>query len=131
MGGSSPALKGLFLLAATASLALSFVACGGTVRTDGTTEDPETQPKDPEDPEDPEDDPSGGGGKSGGGPVVDLPECKLGVKRDAAKSCVFLYEERCYEEKLDACGCACKKQSGTVCSSGFPQKDVPTEVTCF
>jgi hypothetical protein len=67
----------------------------------------------------------------GGGPEVDLPACKQGVKQADTDSCVFLFKGRCYEDKLDACGCACAGKPNSTCLSGFPQEDVPTEVSCF
>lgn len=104
------------------------VACGGTVRKDDESE-PNGEVPDPVATSVPG---GGGGGGEVSGPdgEVDLPECKLGVKRSAAERCIYLYEGRCYDEKLDACGCACKKQRGTTCSSGFPSEDQPTQVTC-
>ena len=109
------------------------VACGGEVRTDDPDAPAATSSAKEDDP------PSATGGKSGGTgsgssshlPETQLDECKKGTLRADADHCVYLYEGRCYDEKLDACACACKKQSGTICSSGFPNPDVPTEVSCF
>ena len=104
--------------------ALLAAACGGQVRTG----DP---------------DPSGTKGAlldaSGSAPTsndlggtVALPDCPHGFKVGEAigRLCVFTANGLCYETKLDACACTCKKQSGTVCSSGFPEMDGTTKVTC-
>lgn len=119
-------------IAALLQVTTLMVACGGTVR----REDEEGEPEGDDPTSVPTSSPNSGGGSGSGGvsgpggPEVDLPECKLGVKQGDAERCIFLYEGRCYEDKLDACGCACKKQRGTTCSSGFPSEDKPTQVTC-
>lgn len=95
-------------------------ACGGEVRTgEPGTGDP-THAAD------------GGATSSSGGPdgVVSLPGCEPGTPVSEAVECPFVSEDRCYPEKLAACACACKKASGTVCSSGFPQPGGTTHVTC-
>lgn len=125
MGGrSSKFLAHGFVLVLAAQVAMSLVACGGTVRKGDDGQEEEDEP-----PPTPSASPSGGG--RGTAPQVDLPECKLGVDESEAESCLFLYEGRCYEEKLDACACACKRMSGTTCSSGFPDPSRPTKVSCY
>ena len=100
-------------------------ACGGEVRTGEPA-------------------PPGPGGSTSGGsatgskspdttPTVDLPECVRGFLQSEApgKPCHFITEGRCYDEKLAACGCACKGQTGLTCSSGFPDPNGTTEVLCY
>jgi hypothetical protein len=130
MGGRSPShFKAIIALVAAANLASSLAGCGGTVRTDGDAEEPGPVNNDP----DPPTGTPGGGGGGGGSDdhEVDLPQCKLGVKQAEAESCVYLFKDRCYEEQLDACGCACANKPRSTCISGFPKEDVPTEVSCF
>jgi hypothetical protein len=105
---------------------IAIAACGGVVKTGepvpGSSSDP----------------PSSSGGASGTKPkgdpppTVDLPPCKLGFDPtdQPEKPCPYTVDGRCYAEKLDACGCACKGQSGLTCVSGFPELDGTTEVTC-
>lgn len=114
----------LALLVSLATGAAS--ACGGEVRTGGP--DPSGAS---------EVDAGGASGSSGAGVddpggTVALPACPKGFKPGAAigKLCVYTTNDLCYETKLDACACACTKQSGTVCSSGFPEMDGTTKVTC-
>jgi hypothetical protein len=52
------------------------------------------------------------------------------IGESAGRACVYVVSGRCYEKKLDACACACKKASGTVCIDGFPEADGTTTVTC-
>jgi hypothetical protein len=128
MGGRSPSrFKGIIALVAAAHLASSLAGCGGSVRTDGDTEEPDPANNDPD--TSPTSSPGGGGA----GPQVDLPQCKLGIKQADAKSCVYLFKGRCYKEKLDACGCACAGKPNSLCVSGFEDEDgdEPTEVSCF
>lgn len=105
-------------------------ACGGVVET-----------------RDPIPDPTGSGGGAGasnagggsagslGGPTVDLPECKKGRPVDSSgdtfPNCPYLHDSRCYDTKLDACACACAKLRDSTCSSGFPEPDGTTRVSCF
>jgi hypothetical protein len=109
-------------IAATATALAT--ACGGLARTD------EPAPSGTADPAPDAAAPTLGSGDPSG--VVDLPECRLGflVEERAQRSCVFVVGGRCYEGKLDACACACKKASGTLCLSGFPEPDGTTNVTC-
>jgi hypothetical protein len=113
------------------------VACGGEVR--GVDGDAPSAPA--SDGGVPVDIPPASGSASGGsrapnGPQTDLPDCKLGkawlepTPPGSVFDCTYLVEERCYETKVAACACACKKKTGTVCSSGFPHADAPTAVTC-
>jgi hypothetical protein len=109
---------------ALALLASFATACGGQVRTGDPEPSPTTEPA-----------PQGGAanGTSGDpGDTVALPECKLGfaIEESAGRACVYVASGRCYEKKLDACGCACKKASGTLCLNGFPESDGTTIVTC-
>lgn len=98
-------------------------ACGGEVRTGEPAPPPATAP-DGGTPGDPT--------NSGLGGTVALPECKLGflIGESAGRVCVYVVNGRCYEKKLDACGCACTKSSGTLCLNGFPEEDGTTKVTC-
>jgi hypothetical protein len=104
--------------------ALLAAACGGRVRTgdpnpsgtkEGSLDASSSAPT--------SDDPS---------VTVALPDCPHGFKAGEAigRLCVFTTNGLCYETKLEACACTCKKQSGTVCSSGFPEMDGTTKVTC-
>lgn len=102
-------------------------ACGGEVRTGGP------------DPGSVNNQADAGGARSSSGTsgddpagTVALPACPKGFKAGDAigKLCVYTTNGLCYETKLDACACACTKQSGTVCSSGFPEMDGTTKVTC-
>ena len=63
---------------------------------------------------------------------VALPACKRGFlpASETGTPCNFLYDGRCYDEKLDACACACTKNSGTTCLSGFPQPNGKVAVSC-
>jgi hypothetical protein len=90
------------------------------------------------------DDGRGGGGNAAGGGqttgsssggTVELPPCEPGFDGDAEpeRACAWLDPDGlCYDTKLAACACACRKTSGKVCSS--PLLDVPDSripVDCF
>ena len=105
--------------------------CGG--RTD-QEEDEGADPSDPPaatpedgqgDGEDEPEDPTG----------ILLPGCEKGfdasVERD--RSCNWLAEGYCYEDKLEACACVCPRDSSVTshCASGFPVEDGKVEVYCY
>jgi hypothetical protein len=115
-------------LGLVAGIAALLAACGGEVRTGGpdhpgTSEEPDSSS------------PSSSSGTGGDDPAgtVALPVCPKGFKAGQVigKLCVYTTNGLCYETKLDACACACTKQSGTVCSSGFPEMNGTTKVTCY
>jgi hypothetical protein len=123
----------LTVVSALVGVTTLVVACGGEVR-NGTPDDPGST----EDPADEITETGGTSGKGGGDdrshlPQVDLPDCKKGVPFPGSitLACNYVYEKLCYEDKLAACACACKKQSGTICASDFPTSGVPTEVMCY
>ena len=109
---------------AAAVMAAVLGGCGGIVRTgdpgpggtSGVTDDADAA--------------RGGTSDPGTGGTVELPVCHLGRAKSESAQCVFVVAERCYETKLDACACACKKQAGTTCIDGFPDPDGTTKVTC-
>ena len=62
-----------------------------------------------------------------------LPPCVPGLERRAARAggvdCNWLVSGRCYEDRLDACACACPRDRDSTCISGSPGDEV--DVTCF
>ena len=111
---------------ATGLVVLGVLGCGGVVER-GEKEDTESpgsgdEPADPSGQADSGLDPSVGLGKCGGGfDRYELPE----------RDCNWVVEDICYEDKLDACACACPKGTvSTTCSSGFPQQDGRVPVYC-
>ena len=97
-------------------LAIFVVACGGQVDDDGRGT-------------------SGGSGgstaKADGGnglPTSPLPPCVPGKPPAEHPTCPYLASGLCYDDKISACACECRKTKGTVCVSGFPGYQV--EVAC-
>jgi hypothetical protein len=76
--------------------------------------------------------PSGSSSDRGLDGTVILPECRLGFAPgdDPQKPCHYVVAGACYDTKTKACACACKKQSGTDCISGFPQYNGHVSVSC-
>lgn len=110
-----------------ASLALSVLllgGCGGNV--DRASRGP--VPKDDDSPES-----SGKSSGSAEGEETDLGDCVLGYLPDEepGKDCDWMFGDRCYETKLDACSCACPDRRGTSCVSGFPEPDGRVLVSCY
>lgn len=102
-----------------AVVALLAAACGGQVRTgepSASQADPEAGVTAPA--------PSNPGG------TVELPECHLGPEEAVSARCAYAAGGRCYDTKLDACACVCKKRSGTTCRDGFPDRHDTAQVTC-
>jgi len=107
------------------------VACGGRVLEDstpdnGSTVDAATTTKQATTP-------SSGSSSDQLGGTVALPDCVLGVlqsKLAIGDTCPYVYSGRCYTTKVKACACACPQKTGTTCSSGFPEFDGTTLVTC-
>jgi hypothetical protein len=134
MGRSLAGFVAKVLLLAGACAPLS---CGGRVITEKNT-DPDPPAADGGEPATPpadNHDPASGSGSSTGrdlGGMVTLPECRLGFDPadDTDKPCHYVVASLCYDTKEKACACACKKQSGTACVSGFPQYNGHVLVTC-
>ncbi len=75
----------------------------------------------------------GSGAPSGGSPTsVALSACKLGFlpASEPSAACNFVYDGRCYDDKLSACACACTKKSGTYCLSNLPVPNGKVAVSC-
>jgi len=74
---------------------------------------------------------AGGGGTNLGGTEA-LPACHPGFLPSDRPDlpCSYMYDNRCYQTKTEACGCACPNRAGTTCSSGFPQLNGRVAVTC-
>jgi len=98
--------------------------CGGRV-SDGSDPDP-TAGVDRESSGEP------GPDQSANGSIL-LPECERGFSPMAEpdRDCNFIVSGRCYDTKVDACGCACPRVNGTTCVSGFPQENGQVLVECF
>ncbi len=43
---------------------------------------------------------------------------------DTSAACPWIYEGWCFEEREDACLCACGREKGDTCISGFPGDEV-------
>ncbi len=107
---------------AMVAFALAASACGGEVER-GHKEDSEPAASGP--PTDP--------AQQGPDYSVELGECMAGFDRDEEpdRDCNWLVEDRCYEDKLDACACACPGGTAvSTCSSGFPEKNGRVPVYC-
>ncbi len=105
------------------------VACGGKT-------DREEKPDGTESPGGSGTAASGAGGSGQG--ALDagdsLGVCSGGFDRDDAvgRHCNWVAGGRCFEDKLDACSCACPKGvSTTSCYSGWPAEDGEVVVYCY
>ena len=106
-------------------LALGLASCGGAV---------EREPKENPEPagETPAGDPSEDDGPLPGA-QEDLGKCMTGFDRteEPDRDCNWVVKDRCYEDKLEACACACPSGTAvTTCSSGFPQQNGRVPVYC-
>lgn len=65
--------------------------------------------------------------------MTPLPPCELGPTRSEARRagvrCRWLFEDRCYEERIAACACACPRDRNSTCVSG--QQDTAVRVRCY
>jgi hypothetical protein len=106
-------------------------ACGGRVMSDGSSVDSGTSAS-PVSPVSGDAAANAGGGSAGPGGTEVLPACHPGFFPSDRPDlpCSYMYDNRCYQTKSEACGCACPNHSGTTCSSGFPQLDGRVAVTC-
>jgi hypothetical protein len=65
-----------------------------------------------------------GGGSASTSTSTPLGDCVLGVELAEAENCPWIVEGRCYEEREEACACACPRdRASVVCSSDFPAGD--------
>lgn len=67
-------------------------------------------------------------------PKQPLGPCELGFDptEEPERPCNWVAEGRCYTKKLDACNCACPRDSGdTTCVSDFPGENGRVPVSCF
>ncbi|MEZ4375375.1 MAG: hypothetical protein R3B07_31470 [Polyangiaceae bacterium] len=116
MPTSSPRIRSLFtvsrvLLALSVALVLPLGACGGEAS--GNTPDPGGQ----------------GGSTSGQGSRAPLcGSASFYELDDTASACPWLYAGWCFDEREDACTCACGREKGDTCISGFPGDRV--DVSC-
>jgi len=105
-------------------LLLGLTHCGGEVKREPKEDsDPLPGQAEPGDPSD-----------SDVGPGTDvLGKCEAGFDRyeEPDRDCNWVVNGLCYEEKLDACACACPGGTAvTTCSSGFPQRNGRVPVYC-
>lgn len=125
-------------------VAACLLACGsrGPLEIEGDVGDDTTEPDEVQSPAtggsgsspEPDDGVSGNAGTSSTPsmpPSQDpLPECVLGPPRvTAGDECSWLVADRCYEERIAACACACPRDRNSTCISGSPGREVT--VTCF
>lgn len=112
-------------------------ACGGRVEsepppgTDGTG----TSSSDGDGVRGDADGPTGGSDDPADSPSDKTPlgRCSEGFLRSEhpGRACNWLAEDRCYEEKLDACACICPQDRDSTCLSGFYGGDgSATRVSC-
>jgi hypothetical protein len=88
------------------------------------------------------------GGAGGGAPVrsdpvfpvsidvasTPLPACEPGFLPSGAarRECTYMFRDRCYEESLQACACACSGRQASRCIiGGFLNPDEPQTVSCI
>lgn len=112
-------------------IALWLAACGGRSTSDGSDDGRGARESRGDD--DGEAPPDGDGNGSALGDDVALAGCKLGP-RDVGQSgqdCLWLGEQRCYSEKLDACACICPRDHESICSSEFASERGRTPVYCY
>lgn len=65
---------------------------------------------------------------------TELPACNLGfaLSDRGERKCNWYYDGHCYEERIEACACACPRTQDSICSSGFyGGEDSATEVSCL
>jgi hypothetical protein len=108
---------------AMAVVALALTACGGEVQR-GPKENPEPAPGG-DSPADP--------AEQGSDNSVQLGDCMAGFDQfeEPERDCNWVVEDRCYEDKLEACACACPGGTAvSTCSSGFPQQNGRVPVYC-
>lgn len=118
----------MWLRAAGVSVVIGIGACGGVVERE-SKEGPQAPPDDPA-PAQAASDPGGAGWDA----ATPLDSCMTGFVREEApdRPCNWVVGDRCYEEKLEACACACPDGTAvSTCSSGFPEPDGAVEVYCF
>ncbi len=123
------------LLVATSALAV--LGCGGRVADDGR-DDPSSEPGGPTTPapeKAPDPPPQGAptGSAAPFGDPTDLPECEGGFAAGSARgrSCDWMANSLCFDDKLQACACICPRPTGTTCSSDFPRPGGAVAVRCF
>lgn len=111
------------------SIVIGAGGCGGVVERDGR-KDGEAPPGEPAPADGANPDGTDDGGWDASTP---LDMCMTGFDRDEEpeRSCNWVAEGRCYEEKLDACACTCPGGTAvSTCSSGFPEENGAVEVYC-
>ena len=70
-----------------------------------------------------------GGGLTGGSEP--LPQCQPGfLPGTSTEPCNWMYDGRCYVERIGACACACPPKTATICQSSIFD-DPPVEVFCY
>jgi hypothetical protein len=63
-----------------------------------------------------------------------LPACQPGFSPASGgmRECAYMFRGQCYEEKLEACACACVGSAVSRCiSGGFLDPDEPQTVSCI
>jgi hypothetical protein len=112
------------------ALVLLVLGCGGRVDQDedaGDGDPPTSTPPDDDEPEPSPDEPTDAG--------TPLPNCEKGFDASAERDrpCNWVAKGYCYEEKLEACACACPRDPSVTshCASGFPVEDGRVEVYCY
>lgn len=102
-------------------------ACGGKLGEDA--DEPSEPPPIAEDPS-----PSPSKQETLPSGTMALGDCELGFdpRREPRRRCDWVFADRCYEDKLAACACACPPGSrNTFCASEFPVENGRIEVSCF
>jgi hypothetical protein len=109
------------------ALSVLVLACGGRTDEGGEFSSPKGPPAPTpaeEGSEEPEKEPEGS---------TVLPGCEEGFdpKKEPYRTCNWLAEGRCYDEKLEACACVCPRDKASHCASGFPLENGRVEVYCY